>query len=114
MFIDFFQLDLPIAERLGSSEIACSWGDTSAVSIFENEIGSLVAMLPVPVEFSEKEILSHVYMAQEEGILILESDYLSIVETRFKVKVSNRILYPVRKKGVVARAVASLFFKLTA
>lgn len=95
MFMGFFELDTIIDDRANDRNmVACSWGEAAAASVIENEIGSLVAMLPTPVEFSEEELLNHVYLAQKAGLLILETGYLEIVEKKFQVEISNRVKHP--------------------
>lgn len=114
MEIGYFGYEVPQEDWIndGFPQVYCVWDNVPDVIVKTNAVGHLVAQIPVPIDFTEQELLNHVYLAQERHLLLFEEEYLDLVQAKFQVEI-RRTEYPSEKPLRISEKIAIWLRPLT-
>lgn len=87
MIIGIFPYDQPQADWMTATPpyVTCKWNPwATEVTLEVDRNNNLIASVPVPVSFSEHELIHHAHELLKIGVLLeSEGEYIELVESKF-------------------------------
>lgn len=95
MIIGIFPYDQPQTDWMTESHpyVTCKWSPwATEVTLEVDRNNNLIASVPVPVSFSEHELIHHAHELLKIGVLLeSEGEYIELVESKFGEPIKRNV-----------------------